>query len=369
MKKNIKILSFILLTIILFTSNNVLATDTTDEIYAGSCIDLDLLNLLSYIRILIDLIKVFGPVIVVIMSGVDVVRAVMANNQEDLQKNMHRIPNRLALMAILFLLPTTFDFIVANVNSENQSFACLASANQATIAEAYQKIALAKVEKAEADLTVASVSEAKNAISYVKDEDLKKSFETRLSVVSQTIVENNKVTVPELSTLVSNASQDVKQAIGTAGKAISTAYDNAVTLYAKKFVGIRYKYGAGTLNIVNNVAQGETDCSHFTTKVYSAFIPGLGYGTADAQSKWGKAVPSLSNIKPGDLIVSNQHSDGTWHHVMIYLGGDNIIEANGDENCTTARYNKGKCQVKITSMKGILSYFNNKYLIRRIVNN
>src|SRR5574344_972479 len=189
MKKSIKILSYTLLLLILFTCNNVYALDTSDSAFAGFCVDLDLLNMLSYVRTIIDLIKVFGPVVVVIMSTIDVVKAVMASNQEEIQKNMHRIPNRLMLMAILFLLPVLFDFIVTTVNSDNQSFACLNAANKETIQAAYQNIAYVEVDAAENSLDYTDLSVAQNSLTYISDLDLKDNLQSRLDAVKKKIAE------------------------------------------------------------------------------------------------------------------------------------------------------------------------------------
>lgn len=364
-KKILSISIFIMLS--LFINTTVFAASTTDAAYAGTCIDLDLLNILSYIRILIDLIKVFGPIIVVIMSMVDIIKAIMANNQEGIQKNMHRIPNRLLLIALLFLLPTLFEFVINNVDSKNQALSCLAAADPVKIQTAYQNIALVNVQQAESSIDSNDVGIAANSVNYVTDQNLKSQLESRINIVRQEIIENNKIEIPELSTVIQKANGTVTSVINNASASpTSSKYDNAITIVAKKFLGARYLYGAKTLKLTSTGYTGETDCSFFTSTVYNTLGFNVGYATANTQASWGKVVTNIASAKPGDLIISNKHADGTWHHAMIYLGGDQVIEANGDESCNDARYSKGQCQVKISSFSSLIKYFNGSYMVRRI---
>lgn len=93
-----------------------------------------------------------------------------------------------------------------------------------------------------------------------------------------------------------------------------------VVNYAKKFMGVRYVYGANGPN--------SFDCSGFTRYVYSHFGYTLNRTAADQLSN-GTRVSSTSDLRAGDLVFFK--SGGTSRaasHVGIYIGDGQFIHAS-----------------------------------------
>lgn len=108
-----------------------------------------------------------------------------------------------------------------------------------------------------------------------------------------------------------------KAYISTSSKVVSSDVSakttgQQVVNYALRFVGNRYVYGGTSLT-------SGTDCSGFTMGVYKNF----GYSlprTSSAQRSSGRAVASLAQAQPGDLICYSGH-------VAIYMGNNKIVHA------------------------------------------
>lgn len=111
--------------------------------------------------------------------------------------------------------------------------------------------------------------------------------------------------------------------------------------YAKQFVGNHYKYGGTKLTVSNwqndeghlayvNVDDEEkkkcpldgADCSGFVMSVYSHFGKSLPHSSSNLRSVGIRiSNPSLSTLKPGDIICYSGH-------VAIYIGGGKIVHAS-----------------------------------------
>jgi peptidoglycan DL-endopeptidase CwlO len=100
----------------------------------------------------------------------------------------------------------------------------------------------------------------------------------------------------------------------------ATASESAVVSEAQKYIGVPYVWG-GT-----DPAKG-LDCSGFTRLVYGNLGIELPR-TASQQATAGKAVASLDDARPGDLVFFD-HSPARpgIDHVGIYVGGGKMIAA------------------------------------------
>ncbi|MEW9672277.1 NlpC/P60 family protein [Ammoniphilus sp. 3BR4] len=108
-----------------------------------------------------------------------------------------------------------------------------------------------------------------------------------------------------------------------AAPAVSRAKANRIISHGKKFLGVKYVFGART---------GRTsafDCSSYTQYLYGkqgVRIP----RTARAQAKRGSYV-KVANLKPGDLLFFSVpgrfRNDRTPGHVGIYMGNGRMIHA------------------------------------------
>ena len=88
--------------------------------------------------------------------------------------------------------------------------------------------------------------------------------------------------------------------------------------FALQYVGYPYVYGGNSLT-------GGVDCSGFAQQVYLHF----GYSiTRTAQAQANDGVPvSLDSLQPGDLVFYAD-DDGSIGHVVIYIGGGQVVHAS-----------------------------------------
>jgi peptidoglycan DL-endopeptidase CwlO len=111
---------------------------------------------------------------------------------------------------------------------------------------------------------------------------------------------------------------------GTASTSVSTgvgtASESAVVAEAQKFLGVPYLWG-GT-----DPAKG-LDCSGFTQLVFGNFGIELPR-TSSQQATSGRAVASLAEARPGDLVFfDNSSARAGVDHVGIYVGNGKMIAA------------------------------------------
>jgi soluble lytic murein transglycosylase-like protein len=109
-------------------------------------------------------------------------------------------------------------------------------------------------------------------------------------------------------------------ATSTASSTGATASESAVVAEAQKYLGVPYLWG-GT-----DPAKG-LDCSGFSQLVFGNLGIDLPR-TSSQQATSGKAVASLADARPGDLVFfDNSSSRAGVDHVGIYLGNGKMIAA------------------------------------------
>ena len=94
---------------------------------------------------------------------------------------------------------------------------------------------------------------------------------------------------------------------------------------AKQYIGTPYSWGGGTpsgpsYGIDRGASTKGFDCSSLVQMAWARAGVKIPRVTTD-QMKIGKAVPNISQAKPGDLLFP--HSG----HVQMYLGNGSVIEA------------------------------------------
>lgn len=123
--------------------------------------------------------------------------------------------------------------------------------------------------------------------------------------------------------------------------ALSAKSANAGNLiaYAKKFLGVKYDFGAGAYQ-----ETGKFDCSSYVQHVFGHFGMDMPR-TAREQAQQGRPV-SRSSLLPGDLLFFNVpgrfKNNQTIGHVGIYMGDGNMIHSSpaGDNGVQITPINK-----------------------------
>jgi hypothetical protein len=116
------------------------------------------------------------------------------------------------------------------------------------------------------------------------------------------------------------AALDATSATSSARTGQTSVDGQAVVDDARKYLGIPYVWG-GT-----DPAKG-LDCSGLVQRVYQDLGYDLPRVSAD-QARSGRAVASLADAQPGDLLAwDNSSRNNGADHVAIYIGGGKMIEA------------------------------------------
>ena len=104
------------------------------------------------------------------------------------------------------------------------------------------------------------------------------------------------------------------------GSSTASASESAVVAQAQKYIGVPYLWG-GT-----DPSKG-LDCSGFTQLVYGNVGVDLPR-TSSQQATAGRAVASVADARPGDLVFFDYSSDRAGiDHVGIYVGNGKMIAA------------------------------------------
>jgi cell wall-associated NlpC family hydrolase len=115
------------------------------------------------------------------------------------------------------------------------------------------------------------------------------------------------------------AGLDATSATST-GSSTASASESAVVAEAQKYIGVPYLWG-GT-----DPSKG-LDCSGFTQLVYGNLGVDLPR-TSSQQATAGRAVASVADARPGDLVFFDYSSDRAGiDHVGIYVGNGKMIAA------------------------------------------
>ncbi|GEM_PF-466320 len=108
-------------------------------------------------------------------------------------------------------------------------------------------------------------------------------------------------------------------------------HENPILREAVKYIGTPYLLGGETLD--------GFDCSYLVQTVFrdaiNVYLPRITYN----QIYLGEPI-DFENKRPGDVIyfLGKWEEDGLTHHAAIYLGGNYVIHASGDEGKITISY-------------------------------
>ena len=145
------------------------------------------------------------------------------------------------------------------------------------------------------------------------------NWEERYGVVIQNTMNIAPLSDEEISAILQN--EDFKNLSEQRKSIIATVYSfqNLATKFNTKYV-----YGGGHIpvpKLLNQITEKDVfDCSSYSSTIYyNAGLDNMMRNTAYYRSNYRK-IP-MSDLKPGDLIV-------TPKHVVIYLGGGKIAHAS-----------------------------------------
>jgi len=145
-------------------------------------------------------------------------------------------------------------------------------------------------------------------------------IQARISEIQTRFVYQPPATSGSWASAAASAGLGGTPATSTSSGAGATASEGAVVTEAQKYLGVPYLWG-GT-----DPTKG-LDCSGFTQLVFGNLGIDLPR-TSSQQATSGRAVASLADARPGDLVLfDNSSSRAGVDHVGIYLGNGKMIAA------------------------------------------
>lgn len=251
---------------------------TCNDTLGTCCNDYGLVAVLDIMRKFFDLLQIFVPILLLIMSMVQLAK--MMANPDD-KKISKQIFTKVAAAVMCFMLPMFVDTVLGLFGS-NETFQVAACWEQAKISNEVTKL---------------------QKTTYIDKNDNRKRYSILINP------DEYKTGTPPENTGGSNGP--------------ATATGRNIVNYAKQFVGQRYVWG-GTWN--GEKPYTGTDCSGFVQGVFRHHGINL---TRTTSTQWADkssyTLVSQNDIRAGDLIMY----DG---HVGILTGnGNEIVHAKGSK--------------------------------------
>lgn len=294
-----------------------------------------LLTIFKIINILVAILKIALPLIIIITTSLDIGKASISGNSDELMKQVGKIPYKFVAAALILFLPTIiYTFCnLAFTDLDYNNIDCLFNVTDEMIANAKTLSAKEAVEIAQNDQTLANVQIAERKISMMESGTEKTAYTETIKAIKKSISdEKEKVRKAREEETVRLLKERAAKSQTYSGSTYSgTASGNALVDYARSFVGKRYVYGGPCGRSMPDLdlcyASGyATDCSGFASGVYYHFGIDLrdgGGATTHTLIHKGKAVSSIAEAQPGDLIFYGSNN----HHVAIYAGNNMRVHA------------------------------------------
>lgn len=286
-----------------------------------SCDIPEFLSAIVLFKRILLLIQILAPIVLVVVSGIDIIKAVMAGNSDEIMKHVHKIPRRLLSLSVVYLAPLVINLGVSLAQDVSEYSECYNKATEENVLIAYQNKAEELISIAEKEKTRKAVSDAKGYLYRISDEDLKKALEKRANKVLQDIINEEEEKAKE---------EAEKRQSEIAITSNSDFLQVAKTIW-RKIANGRYTYNMSGIQIP---PPGNTvDCSSFVSWVlyeygYKNEFGGwqhntVSFYTTNWKEKLGWTEISvapyenvISKIKPGDILVRDA-GGGAYGHIHI----------------------------------------------------
>lgn len=171
--------------------------DTSCINITSACRDVDLLNIISILKTILNILWVGTFVALVIWMMLDIVKAV-ASGEVDTKKLFGNLSRRLIAAIITILVPIIVHFAVSLLgNSGTMYMDCYSCANKENIDELAIQIAKEKINKVSTSLNGNHYQEAKKAVNKIKDDYYREKLMGDLEYYYDYIYNKKTGSVPE----------------------------------------------------------------------------------------------------------------------------------------------------------------------------
>ena len=152
-----------------------------------SCDAPEFLNAIVIIKKVLVIAQIMAPIVLIILSSIDIAKAVMAGNEDDIMRHVRKFPKRLLSLSVIYFVPIIINFTVSLAQDISEYSECYANATEENVLIAYQNKAEDLVATAEKQKTRKSLSSARGYLSRLSDEELVNAFNERLNTVEAAI--------------------------------------------------------------------------------------------------------------------------------------------------------------------------------------
>ena len=156
------------------------------------CSNPDLLSIMLIINKVINLLKMLVPIGLIIFSSIDLLKSVIATDQEGIARKKAAIPKRALAAIIIFLIPSVINLVMIFANDTFEYNSCFTNATPEAIKAAYLNKADNAVAKAESTLNKIDYDNASLTVLKLENGVAKENYKARLAVVLKTIQDKEK---------------------------------------------------------------------------------------------------------------------------------------------------------------------------------
>ncbi len=148
------------------------------------CDNSNILNIVRYAKIVIDVIKIAVPIILILMISFDYTRAIIKDDNDLLAKANKTVIRRVIAAVLIFMVPTAVGIITRLSNPEQgTAFACIRDATMENVIAAAANEAITSLNKAKESLDRNDYNYAIQAINSMPNSSEKTKLENEASTV------------------------------------------------------------------------------------------------------------------------------------------------------------------------------------------
>lgn len=152
------------------------------------CDNPDILSVMRIINLIIMIIKIFVPIILIVICMIDFMNAIKVGSEDLLKKAQKMAINRAIAAVIIFTVPTFVNVLAKMSSSEGTTYlSCISNATIENIDAKYIARAEELIARADENKDYNDYYSAVSALTNVRDKELKKTYQEKLDGIYEII--------------------------------------------------------------------------------------------------------------------------------------------------------------------------------------
>ena len=145
------------------------------------CSDANVLKILRYIKIVINIIFLIVPILLLVTASISYLKAISNADKDGIAKTNKAMISKCIAAVIIFFIPLITKMIVKLASTdENDYISCIENATPEGISNAYVKIANDTIKKVKTSYDINEYNKAKDTIGNIDDELEKRALAKEL---------------------------------------------------------------------------------------------------------------------------------------------------------------------------------------------